>query len=328
VVETTPTTVVYSYPPAYTSNVYVVYGVPYYGTGWYYPPYIYGPIYYPYWGSYGHGTWYNPVTGGYGSRSVWYGPYGGYSYTQGYNPRTGRYGYAETAWDNDDWFSRSEKYNPRTGVYTGTERHYNADNNKLHTENVRTRGDSWATMDRSVDFNSRTSEVRRQTSGGGSSQINRSASNGTISSSGTITSGDGRTATVSGERTIGQGGSTTVTGSEGGQLKSATSGQGNRTTVGQSGSGDLYAGRNGNVYKKTNNGWSHYGDGGWQPVETPSRSANAATTTRNSNQYGGNRDMSQLNRDWNARQMGNRQFQQRSSGGFNRGGRMGGGRRR
>ena len=46
--------------------------------------------YYPYGGSYGHGSWYNPNTGRYGSRSVAYGPYGGYSYNQGYNPKTGR----------------------------------------------------------------------------------------------------------------------------------------------------------------------------------------------------------------------------------------------
>ena len=102
VYESTPTTVVYSYPPSYSTGVYVAYGVPWYGTGWYYPPYIYVPYYYPYWGaSYGHGYWYSPMTGAYGSRSVWYGPYGGYSYSQGYNPNTGRYGYVETGWDGD-----------------------------------------------------------------------------------------------------------------------------------------------------------------------------------------------------------------------------------
>lgn len=80
-VQATPTTIVYTYPPSYSSSVYVVYGVPYYGTGWYYPPYVSGRYYYPYPASYGHGSWYNPATGGYGSRSAWYGPYGGYSYT-------------------------------------------------------------------------------------------------------------------------------------------------------------------------------------------------------------------------------------------------------
>jgi hypothetical protein len=72
----------YSSTDAYEAGVFLAYGVAYYGTGWYYPPYIYGPFYYPYWGSYGHGSWYNPTTGRYGSRSVWYGPYGGYSFTR------------------------------------------------------------------------------------------------------------------------------------------------------------------------------------------------------------------------------------------------------
>jgi hypothetical protein len=360
VVESTPTTVTYSYPPAYTSSVYVVWGVPYYGTGWYYPPYIYGPVYYPYWGSYGHGSWYNPVTGGYGSRSVWYGPYGGYSYTQGYNPRTGRYGYVETAWDGDDWMSSGQKYNPRTGVTTSTERHYNADNQQLHTERVRERGDQWTTMDRSVDFANGSSEVRRQTSGGGSSQMNREFNDGTVTKDGTVTTGDGRTATISGERTIGEGGTTTISGSEGGKAVTKTN-DGNRTTVAQSGSGDIYAGHNGNVYKKTDSGWQHYDGGNWNDVNTPERPNNGAgvdngpadyskqldaarqqaqqrdtaAMNRSSGGFNSSRDMSQLNRDYSARQRGNQQFQQRRSmgsmGGGGRGmgaGRGGGGRRR
>src|SRR5262249_36941687 len=69
VAQTTPPGVFYTYPPSYSDRVWVVGGVPYYGTGWYSPPYCCG-YYYPYWGSYGHGSWYNPVTGGFGSRSV------------------------------------------------------------------------------------------------------------------------------------------------------------------------------------------------------------------------------------------------------------------
>ena len=99
VTSTSDDEVEYSSTAAYATGIFVGFGIAYWGTGWYYPPYIYGPYYYPYWGSYGHGSWYNPATGGYGSRSVWLGPYGGYSYTQGYNPTTGRYGYVETAWE-------------------------------------------------------------------------------------------------------------------------------------------------------------------------------------------------------------------------------------
>ena len=73
------------------ASFFIGWGIGYYGTGWYYPPYYYGGGYYPYYPSYGHGSWYNPNTGGFGSRSVWYGPYGGYTYNQGYDPKTAYY---------------------------------------------------------------------------------------------------------------------------------------------------------------------------------------------------------------------------------------------
>lgn len=386
VAQSTPSTVYYSYPPSYSTSVYVVYGTPYYGTGWYYPPYIYGGYYYPYYGSYGHGSWYNPATGGYGSRSVWYGPYGGYSYAQGYNPRTGSLGYVETAWDGDEWYSHGEKYNARTGTYSETDREYDEDKNKLKTEREAQRGDTTVSTERRIDFDDQTSSVQRESSQGGSSQVNRSLNDGTLSSSGTATTKTGETLTLSGEQTRSGGSSTlsssdgrsatidterqggssisTIEGSGGGQAKSI-SGQGpGRTTIGESGSGDLYAGHNGNVFKKTDDGWNHYQDGGWQQVDTPERpdGAPTANATRSegvsadraqqiqSNDFsrelsearaqaqqrssgaaaGGSRDYSQLNRDFQARQRGSQQFSQRSSyqqrGGFQsqRGSRSGG----
>ena len=425
VAESTPTEVVYTYPPSYSESVWVVWGVPYYGTGWYYPPYCCG-YYYPYWGggSYGHGSWYNPVTGGFGSRSVWYGPYGGYSYTQGYNPRTGRYGYSEAAWDGSGWAQYGEKYNPRTGVHTKTSRDYDYSSDEYHAERNRTGPNGGTTaMDRKVDFQTGNSQVKRNTSNGGSSTMNRSWDDGQMTSSGKITTGDGRSATISGEHTL-AGGTTTITGSEGGSgtitrentaaganrqgsftnangdtittdtTRRGTSSKtdfetsnggsgtsikndGNRTTIGQSGSGDIYAGHNGNVYKKTDDGWQKYdADNGWQGVQTeelkPSRSATESGSTRDprnsaqtrsnetlgSGSYrgtydrsnsdrsnsdrgtydrgssGGNRsydrsnDMRQLNRDYNARQMGTQRSMQRMGGGMRGGGMRGGGRRR
>ena len=47
VVETTKTEVVYEQTPAYSSSVYVVYGVPWYGTGYYYYPYVVRPLLLP-----------------------------------------------------------------------------------------------------------------------------------------------------------------------------------------------------------------------------------------------------------------------------------------
>jgi hypothetical protein len=385
VAESSPTTVIYTYPPAYSSSVYVVYGVPYYGTGWYYPPYIYGPYYYPYWGSYGHGSWYNPVTGGYGSRSVWYGPYGGYSYTQGYNPRTGRYGYMETAWDGDEWGSHSETYNPRTGISTETSRYYDEDRNKSEMDRRIERGDKAMEVSRDVNWDEGTSQTKRETSSGASSNIKRQYEDGTVSSSGTIETADGRTFDVEGERTR-QGGSGTITGeqgsaelntqrnsgrsvtsiegSEGGKGVSVSGRGPGRTTIAESGSGDLYAGHNGNVFKKTDDGWQKHENGGWNPVDAPERSdsrsinlsdyqkqrENRPTQTgtraggsyeqrqqmgaqrQQRDPYRSSRDLSQLNRDHSARQRGNRQFQQRQrrAGGMQRGGvqRRGGGMRR
>jgi hypothetical protein len=374
VVESTPTTVVYEQTPAYSSSVYVVYGVPWYGTGYYYYPYVYGYHYYPYPVAYGHGNYYNPVTGGYGSRSVWYGPYGGYSYTQGYNPKTGRYGYVETAWDGDEWASHGETYNPRTGVASETSRYYNEDSNKSEMERTVERGDEWVETDRKTDFDNRTSTTKRETSQGGSSEITHSVDDaGNRSTSGTIESGDGRTATVEGSGQGGQG-STSITGSEGGSatinrdgtttrtdFEGADGGRGTsisqgagRTTVGQSAEGDLYAGHNGNVYKKTDDGWQSYDpdSGGWNQVETPERPQGQAQTTAaqtrdaaskptaNTSMYGpseyskqrsgtqtGSRDYSQLDRDAAARRGGTSSFERNRAGGFS-GGRAGGARPR
>lgn len=354
----------FSSTEAYAAGVIVTMGIAYYGTGWYYPPYYYGGIYYPYWGSYGHGSWYNPATGGYGSRSAWYGPYGGYSFTNGYNPKTGRYGYVETAWDEDQWASFGQTYNPRTGVGSTTERHYNEDKNKMTTDRTVARGDEWVKSERTTDFDTGTQTVERSTSQGGTSEVQRSREGGTISSERTLQTGDGDTYTASGEQSRGQG-STTITGDQGSMTtetrrndgRSVTSiegsgggqgisvsGQGpGRTTIAQSGSGDLYAGHDGSVYKKTDDGWQHYENGNWAPtdpaggsyrqmgseVAPPAGSGGRQrpsevglqprpTSGGQQSQTRSTRSPSQLDRDYSARQRGNQQFQQRA-GGMSRG---------
>ncbi len=319
---TTEGEIVYTSTATYSTGVVVVMGVPYYGTGWYYPPYVYRGIYYPYRGSYGHGSWYNPATGGYGSRSVWYGPYGGYSYTEGYNPRSGRYGYVETAWDGDEWASYGETYNPRTGVGTKTERYYDEDKNKLKTERKVERGDEWVKTERTTDFDDGTQQVERSTSQGGSSEVQRAWDDGGITTERTIESGSDGSMTTETRREDGRS-ATSIEGSEGGQAISV-SGQGpGRTTVGQSEGGDLYAGHDGNVYKKTDDGWQQYENGDWSSVDSsrpqaqPQSTATAMPTRGDSPQptaRSTTRDTAQLNRDYSARQRGNMQFQQRSAG--------------
>ena len=302
----------YTAPSGASSDIYVYNGVPVYSTGWMYAAY-YGSWYYPRYPSYGYGRFYNPETGAYGSRSVWYGPYGGYSYGRGYNPSTGRYGFRETAWNGDEFASYSEIYNERRDTKVTTERYANQNSGKAEMERTIERGDDWIHTERNTNFDDGWSETQRETSGGGSSEMQRSwDDDGNLTSSGTITTGDGRTAEVSGDYTDGEG-STTITGSEGGEgtiersvdgdtvtregeftnadgdtidsttkregnktvteiessgggeLKSVSEG-GNRTTVGKSEDGDIYAGHNGNVYKKTEDGWQQYDrdSGEWQ----------------------------------------------------------------
>ena len=108
--------------------------------------------------------------------------------------------------------------------------------------------------------------------------MQRSREGGTVSSERTVTSGDGNTYTMSGEQSPGRGSSTitgadgsittdtvrndgrsatVIEGSGGGKALSVSAGPG-RTTVGESGSGDVYAGYNGNIYKKTDDGWQRW----------------------------------------------------------------------
>ncbi len=90
------------------------------GTGWYYPPYVYYggyyPMYYPYPYSYGAGAWYNPATGRYGRGVSGYGPYGGFGYGATYNPRTGTYVRGGAAYGPYGAGRAVQAYNPRTGT--------------------------------------------------------------------------------------------------------------------------------------------------------------------------------------------------------------------
>ena len=363
--------VTYTYTPAYSTSTYVYHGVPVYSTGWYYWPY-YGRYYYRYPTAYGYGRYYNPTTGAYGHRATWYGPYGGYSYGERYNPSTGRYGYRETAWDGDDWASNAETYNPRTGIHTDTQRYYSDDKQQASMDRVVSRGDNWVATERTTDFDDGWSVTERETSGGGSSVVERERNeDGSVSTSGTITTGDGRTATISGEFEDGEG-STTITGSEGGEgtitrsvdedgvtregeftnsdgetissstqrqgtttvteLESSEGGQaksiskgGDRTTVVESSSGDIYAGHNGSVYKKTEDGWESYDpdSSSWQQAESRSRASQETTAVRQpteesrpaqtgtTRQRYQSRDYSRLERDAYARNQGYNRYQTR-----------------
>ncbi|MBU2871376.1 carbohydrate-binding family V/XII [Colwellia sp. E2M01] len=91
VYDSTPEIVYVGYTPGYMGS-YPYYGVPIYGTGWYYPPY-YGAWYYPRPPTWGLHVGYNPWTG-WNVGVSWGGPFFrvGVSWSGGYNHHHGYYG--------------------------------------------------------------------------------------------------------------------------------------------------------------------------------------------------------------------------------------------
>jgi len=91
-----------------------------YGTGYYYPPYVYYgggyPIYRGWPATYGVGAVYSPYRGAYGYGRAAYGPYGAAGSSAWYNPSTGRYGRTTT---RQSYYgggrTASTAYNPWTG---------------------------------------------------------------------------------------------------------------------------------------------------------------------------------------------------------------------
>jgi len=252
----------------YTSGYYgahVSYGVVVYGSGWYYPPYYgyggyYGYPYYPYYYaypySYGGSAWYNPNTGMYGRSASVYGPYGGYGRGAAYNPKTGTYARGEAVWDSNEIAGRGVAYNPRTGTGVATHRYANEDGG--WGESLITQNDKWVETRSEWDQDSRQTEFR--TSEGTTGEINRERSGDTVTGSGEFQRGDQSLSTKS------------VRGPEGGAI-GFESGTGQQAAIGRSAEGDLYAGKDGQVYRRDENGWSQRGDDGWNKVEVPEERA-------------------------------------------------------
>ena len=273
--------VTFAYVAAYT-GVMVGWGCAVWGSGWYYPPYYYGGIYYPYMHTYGMGAWYNPWTGAYGRGFAAYGPYGGVGMGASYNPRTGTYARGAAAYGPYGSRAAGQAYNPRTGTYAQTRQGSNVYGN--WGSSYVQRGDNWA----------QTAHRQNYATGRTTSGVRTDSGAGAISSSGP---------------------------------------GGNRTTVGRTAGGDYYAGRDGNVYRRTDGGgWEQAGSVGNRPE--PRTGTQSSSGGINSGQAG------QLDRDRNARTSGNQRTTDRGgwySGGSTRSGagsygggraRAGGGRRR
>jgi len=145
----TPTTVETSYSSGYM-GVFVmgmaVGATVVYGTGYYYPPYIYYgpryPVFFPYPYTYGVAAVYNPYTGFYGVGRAVYGPYAMAGTAAWYNPTTGMYGRAVTTQNAYGGHTYAQGYNPWTGTYAATSQGHNA--YAQWGSSVVTNGSNWA----------------------------------------------------------------------------------------------------------------------------------------------------------------------------------------
>jgi len=241
------------------TGLYVSYGIAIYGTGWYYPSYYYYdpfypyPYYYPYPYSYGAASWYNPNTGMYGRSGSVYGPYGGYGRGSSYNPQTGAFARGEAIWDNDEIAGSAYGYNPRTGTGVATNRY--ATEYGGWGETLITNDDRWLYTEGQWTENTRATQF--EGSGGATGEIR------------TEIRGDVLTREADIERRD-QSLSTRSVRSERGGAIGVETGEGARGALARDAeTGDLYAGRDGDVYRRSEDGWSQHDGEAWQPIDVP-----------------------------------------------------------
>jgi hypothetical protein len=117
-----------------------------YGTGYYYPSYVYWgggvPVYRAWPATYGVGAVYRPYSGAYGYGRAAYGPYGAARSSAFYNPSTGRYGRTAT---RQSYYgggrTAGTAYNPWTGGRGGTVQGHNP--YAQWGRSAAARGDQW-----------------------------------------------------------------------------------------------------------------------------------------------------------------------------------------
>ncbi|MEP7329618.1 MAG: hypothetical protein ABI777_10435 [Betaproteobacteria bacterium] len=252
VISSTPETVTYVYTSGYTMS-YVSAGVVVYGTGYYYPPYLYPalvPIYYPYPYSYAGATYYNAATGAWAQGGAIYGPYGGGAKAgYAYNPNTGAYAQGGAIYGPNGGAGAFSAYNPSTGSYAHGSGSCNSGNcsGSASWYNGNT-GRSGSTQQNSNEYG----RWGSSTISGPNQTVHTQSQSNARGSAGSFNSSSG----AKGAGVSGAGGNSA------GAVK--TSG------------GDVYAGADGNVYKKTDSGWQKYDNGSWNSVQTPT---NPRTTT-------------------------------------------------
>jgi hypothetical protein len=251
-----PTTVTYGYTAGYVMG-FVSAGVLVYGTGYYYPPVVVPgpvPVYYPYPYTYAGPVWYNSSTGTWARGGTVYGPYGAASAGRAYNPSTRAWAQGAAVYGPYGGAGAWSAYNPMTGAYA--------------------RGSaSWSGGSGSANasfYNPRT---------GVSGSTNQNMNPYGRWGSSTITGPSQTVETRSGSNARGAAGEfSSSTGAEGAGYYNRATGSSGGAVKGAG--GDVYAGRDGNVYRHTDDGWSKWNNGTWNPVQPPSSSSPSGQARR------------------------------------------------
>jgi hypothetical protein len=201
----------------------------------------------------GTGWYYPPYYGYYGGYPYYYGYNHSYGAAAWYNPYSGTFGRSGWAYGPYGGVGYGARYNPRTGTYARGAAAYGPYGARGYAE----------------AYNPRT----------GTSARTRQGSNYYGSSWGSSAVRRGNDWVKTGH----------VSGDEGGAMRYRTS-NGNSGFVGRNGD-DLYAGRDGNVYRKSDNGWQNYNNGNWNDVSRGERTnqmdRQATQRSMGNQRYGG-----------------------------------------
>jgi hypothetical protein len=209
------------------------------------------------WGS----GWYYPPYYYPGYRPIYY-PYPHtYGFSAWYNPYTGAYGRGAAVYGPYGGAGYAASYNPRTGTYARGAAAYGPYNSRAAGQAYNPRTGTYASTRQGSNIygNWGSSTVQR-----GDQWVQ--TAHKTNYGSGTTTSG---------VRTSEGGGAVRRTGPEG------------SGTIARTGGGDVYAGKDGNVYRKTDSGWQSWDNGGWSDVNKPSGGGGAAQQPANRPGAGG-----------------------------------------
>jgi hypothetical protein len=193
---------------------------------------------------YSTGWYYPPYVGYYPG---WYYPHYPYYYARPYaygaagyfNSATGAYGFAQTAWGPYGSVSRGARYNPYTGTYA--------------------RAGSVATPYGRVSAGSAYNPHT------GAAGFTRQGTNGYSQWGSSVVSKGGQSA-LTRHYSDARGTAGSIQGSGGGGAVGVNRNGGSSGFVGKTGGGDVYAGRDGNVYRNSGNGWQKYEGGNWNNV--------------------------------------------------------------